>query len=376
MEYKYKQEFRKTIATVLFENKIGRVHHSEIRRGVERILHHTISDRQLLKNLSTMVQEKLLNKDDPTGKRGSRVHYSLTEKGERTYRLKILGTDKAVEKRKSLYLLLIFFEVYKRMPLVTEKQLAKFLKQIGSSIDRLEKVQEVNLFENNAETIFKPINGVEIAGFTHYDPETKSNKIWYYTVIPGFSVDEFIFYLRLLKSGIEPRPFFAFRTIIPFIGYASYTETEVRQAIDTLKEDGLIKPINAIIPGESRFNIADDTMRRLIYDIWLVRIYDFELLNIRLIHNKPTDEDKKYLALYLGERADLMVALTYDSRRAYKKETENETMEEAIREIEQRRRLLVQEIIERYQKVIHENRAVYEIIEGICFLPFPSQNFT
>lgn len=69
------------------------------------------------------------------------VYFSLTDKAKRKYGLRILGINKKVEERKRLYKLLIFFEVYKRRPLLTEKQLSRFLEQIGSSINGLEKVR-------------------------------------------------------------------------------------------------------------------------------------------------------------------------------------------------------------------------------------------
>ena len=212
MEYKYKQDnIPRAIARAIFENKKqnkkDRMHYSKIHSRVEQLLHHPLSERQLAKNLSDMVYEKLLNRDDPTGKRGSKVYFSLTEKAKRKYNLKILGIDKKVEKRKSLYNLLVFFEVYKRRPLLTEKQLARFLEQIGSSINGLEKVGETKLLDNIPETSFKPIKGVEIIGLCQYDPKTESNKMWYYTAIPGFSIEEFMIYLKLLKRGWEPRPF-------------------------------------------------------------------------------------------------------------------------------------------------------------------------
>ena len=174
MEHKYKQDnIPRAIARAIFENeeqnKKDRMHYSKIHSRVEQLLHHPLSDRQLIKNLSKMVYEKLLNRYDPTGRRGSKVYFSLTEKAKRKYNLKILGTDKKVEKRKSFYKLLVFFEVYKRRPLLTEKQLARFLEQIGSSINGLEKVGETKLLDNIPETSFKPIKGVEIIGLSQYE---------------------------------------------------------------------------------------------------------------------------------------------------------------------------------------------------------------
>lgn len=73
LEYKYKQDnLPSTIARAIFDNKKqnrkDRMYYREIRSRVEQLLHHPLSNRQLVKNLSTMVNEKLLNRYDPTGR--------------------------------------------------------------------------------------------------------------------------------------------------------------------------------------------------------------------------------------------------------------------------------------------------------------------
>ena len=82
--------------------------------------------------------------------------------------------------------------------------------------------------------------------------------MWYYTAIPGFSIEEFMIYLKLLKRGWEPRPFTTSRPIIPFTLHISYTKKEVEEAFELFKRDGLIQAINPVIPGEERYNIADE----------------------------------------------------------------------------------------------------------------------
>ena len=166
-------------------------------------------------------------------------------------------------------------------------------------------------------------------------------------------------------------------TIIPFTLYTSYTKKEVEEGLELLKEDGLIQAIDPIIPGEERYNIADEELRHLVYAIWPIRIFDYELLIRRLIHTKPTDNDKKYLELYLGQRlADIMIAQAYRIRRTFKKEKQDKIKEEeqSIRKMEEDRRSIVQNLIKPFENVIQENEVVREIVEGVCFSPFLSQN--
>ena len=263
---------------------------------------------------------------------------------------------------------------------MTEKQLARFLEQIGSSINSLERIKEIKLFDTIPETIFKPINGVEIIGLHKYHSKIKSTIMLYYTVIPGFSVEELMIYLRLLKRGIQPRPFTTSRTMIPFVldpQKNSYTKKEVEEGLELFKEDGLIEAIDPVIPGENRYDIADQSLRGLVSAIWLIRVFDYELLVRRLICSKPTDKDKKYLELYLGERlADIMIAQAYHIRRSHKKEKQDKIKEEeqAIRKMEEDRRFIVQNVIKPFENVIQENEVVRDIIEEICFSPFLSQN--
>lgn len=374
MEYKYKHDnIPYTIARAISDNKKqnrkDRMYYREIHSRIEQLLHHPLSHRQLVKNLSTMVNEKLLNRHDPTGKRGSKVYFSLTEKGMREYVLKILGIDKEVQRRKRLYNLLIFFEVYKRVPLKTEKQLSRFLKVIARSLSDFEKFQEIRTPYNMPETIYKSIMGVDILSIPKYDPTTKTNRLWYYIVVPGFSAKEFIEYQKLLRRGKEPRPFSSSRTIIPFVVHTCYTKNEVDEAITSIKESGLIQQIDAVIPGEMRYNIVDETLRDLVYNIWLVRMLDYELLIRRLLYNKPTEQDKKYLGIYFGEsRAAKVIAHAYDIRRSDKKERQEQ--QQVIRQLEGNRSILVQLITNKYEKVIQENEILSGIVEEICSSSF------
>jgi DNA-binding PadR family transcriptional regulator len=113
LEYKYKHDnipgaIARAISDTEKRNEKGRMYYRQILSRVEQLLHHSLSDRQLTKYLSTMVNEKLLNRYDPTGKRGSKVYFSLTEKGQKKYGLEILGTNIEVQRRKRLYCLLFF----------------------------------------------------------------------------------------------------------------------------------------------------------------------------------------------------------------------------------------------------------------------------
>ena len=103
MDYKYQQEnIPDTIAQAILEiekqNGMNGTYHNNIHRKVEDLLDHQMSDRQFVKYLNEMTEEKLLERKDPTGKRGSKVYYSLTDKAKIKHSLKILGTEEKILK--------------------------------------------------------------------------------------------------------------------------------------------------------------------------------------------------------------------------------------------------------------------------------------
>jgi DNA-binding PadR family transcriptional regulator len=297
MRLKYQENLFEIIATVIGDR---RIHHNEILRRCQTTLGYTISHNKILNRLSNMIDDGLLTKDG-TGKRGTREFYSLTDKGKRMHHLKIIGTDPNVQRLISLYQLLIFFEVFKRGALLSKSQLNIFLRKIGSSINKLEKLQDNNFSTSPNIINFKPIDNVEIIAITqnHY---TKFSRTYYYVVTPGLSVKEFVRYVKLLKFGNEPRPFTSYPAIlqIPFISYMSFTRKEVLSAVKTLEKYGLLE--SRTILGEKRFVIKDENLRRLIGKIWYVNILDVHLLHMKLIHKRPTDKDKEYLRSFVNEK--------------------------------------------------------------------------
>jgi hypothetical protein len=191
----------------------------------------------------------------------------------------------------------------------------------------------------------------------------------YYTVIPGFSVDEFLIYQQLLQKGREPRPFSVYRNIIPFALNTTFTKKEVEEAFTSFEDSGFINPIDPVIPGEERYNFVDESIRRLAFAIWLVRTLDYEMVVIGLSHHRPTDHEKKYLEIYLGHRlADKMIAHAYHYRKSHEKSKTE--AEQAIKEMEEHRRNLVDGISSKFEKVIQENDILREIMEEICSSPF------
>jgi hypothetical protein len=273
--------------------------------------------------------------------------------------------------------LLLLFEAFKRRNLLSKRQLNIFLKQVGSSTKNLEKLGENKLPNGTCIIAFKPIRDIEIMGLVEND--SNQDIIYYYTVLPGFTADEFIQYLEKLKKGKDPRPFSSFPAIfqVPFIQYIEYTRQEIEEAIASFVEDGLIKPTLEVYPGERRYDIPDKSLKRLIHLIWFVKIFDFRLVFRALIYNdKLTEEEKNYLALFTGERkADKLMAYAYDIKRKFRNQDnknwnkEKEDMRDFTQKLENERESLVQLINEEYGTMINRDEVIRDLVQSICLLP-------
>jgi DNA-binding PadR family transcriptional regulator len=378
------------IVKVLLENKKAkkggeiRLHQGEIRRRIGQILGHKISYRQVRKNLSSMRDQKLLNEYDlKEGKRGYKVYYSLTDKAETMYTLKILGSNEIVERRKNLYQLLIFFRAFKRSSSITERQLHSFLRRMGMTKDSLEIVKNSRTpFSASSGIIkdiihFRPLKGVQITKWDQGVPNKDPKGAIYHVTIPGFSVEEFVAHLNKLRKGKEPQPYLGI-TDVPSVLSIKYSESEIVDAVESFRSNGIIKPINEVFPGETRYDLADESLIKFIKDVWLVHEYDLRLLFERLVYGgRPKEEDINYLILMYGKKiADRILANAYHARKEYKNcknQEEEKIAKKFIRSFETHRRSLIDDIKKRHKNVIDSYEILSQLIEGISFSHFVSK---
>jgi hypothetical protein len=311
-------------------------------------------------------------------------YYSLTKKAVARNQLSILEIDETTLKRKHLFQLMIFFEIFKKSNLVTQKQLGGLLKKIGVSLDKLEAIKTSSKGFPRT-TIFKPTKDIEIFRLIQTDFKVGDlSDTYYYISVPGFTVKEFVTYMNKLKKDKEPRPFFPHVDItdVPFASYASYTEEEVEDAVDSFRKQGLIRPINDIFRDERRYEIMDESLKSFLKDIWLVHDIDLRILYERLVYNGiPTEQDKNYLISFFGKRiADRILADAYNKRKSLKRDKNSYEREKSIAKkfIESHsdyRRSLVQDITKRYEAIIKENEIASYLIDGICYSPIMPQKF-
>lgn len=381
MGFKYSNDnIPEAIVKVLLENKKAKhesgLHQGDIKRRIGHILGHEVGYRQLRKNLTTMKDQKLLDEYDlQEGKRGYKVYYSPTNKAEKMYNLKILGSNETVEKRKNLYQLLIFFEVFKISSPLTRRQLGNFLKQIGKSIDNLDEAKVTAKV-----THFRPIKCIEIIKWIQNDSKVESNAAIYHVAIPGFTVKEVTTYLQQLRRGKEPRPIRSYSAItdVPFTIDVDYFETEIVEAIESFRQISLIKSIDSIFPGETRYSIADRSLVEFAKDVWLIHDMELRLLFEKLVYEgRPRDEIKKYLMHVYSKRiTDRILITAFDTRRLTRKRQNNarekEEAKKFIQSFDRDRRSFAAYTFETHKNVIKEYDVINELIEGICFSPLIS----
>jgi len=207
------------------------------------------------------------------------------------------------------------------------------------------------------------------------DSSIIGTKVGLYSIsIPGFSVKEFILSLKKLRKGHNPRPFSSYPAVsdIPFVLYTNYKEQEVRDAIDLLRKDCIIKVINDVFPGEMRYDITDENLKKFVKDVWQVHDYDFRLLIERLVYNgKPADEDKNHLTHLFGKKyAEKILADAHHIRDSYKKENNNKERKRIAKKFiegfQKNRRLLADDILKVHEKAIKKYSILSEILEEIC----------
>ena len=268
-----------------------------------------------------------------TNKKIPQTLYSLTTKGKKDYSLRILDIQSSINKNRVLYQLLLFFEYYKRSNIITEIQFKNFLKKIEIKFENMEQMNREKFeqikqdFPFDVTNSYITYNNISICEFRNSSNYSK----YYYVVLPGFTIDEFLDYLELVKTGKEPQPFAQFptRIQIPYIHYLPFSKEEVVEAIELLRINGIIRPILDIYRGESRYDISNEILKEILSQYWFLHICDFYISFQRIMYEKkPSDADKEYMKLYFGEhKLERKLAFIYDLRKKNKEEFEKEILE-------------------------------------------------
>lgn len=314
----YKPEIFNGIVKLLVKD--GTLNYTSLYDKLTADLGRKLSHRDYNAHLRYMVGEKILHKQEVEGKGSSRF-YHLTESSRKQYRLRILGMGNEFEKRLSLYHLLIYFEAFKRGKILNDKQLITLLKKMGTSKNKLKQI-DINEFKNllpNLVTAYEdPISETQIQQFTADTLGGRSKKPKYYVLYLGFSIEEFVSYIRKLRNNTEPRPFSKRVPLVPFVRFINYSRKEIEEAVNNLQELGLLRTISfAEKKVERRFRIASEALINLTQYIHFIEMISFNQIAIKIFFiDKPNDDEKNILVYYLGEKnASKLIAMAYNERR-------------------------------------------------------------
>ena len=299
--------------------------------------------------------------------------YSLTQKGKMDYNLRISETGYTINKKRVLYQLLLFFDCYKRSNIITERQLKYFLKKVEIKFENMENMdfeilkQIQNIFPD-VTNIYKINNNISIGEHRNSSNSSK----YYYVILPGFTIDEFLDYLKLIKKCNEPHPFTELSKCleIPYIHYHDFSKDEISEAVLLLKEHGILKPIVCIYKGEMRYDICNDSVKEILKDYWFLHIFDFHISFQRLVYNtKLSDADKSYMKLYFGEqRLNHKLALIYDIGKKNRNELENEFQEnyDNLERLKELRTKIIKNIDENSRLLTENDTYILSLVKEIC----------
>ena len=324
-------------------------------------LNSKISHSTFNKCINYLVRKEIINKRKvyDSNQIIPSTFISITTKAKNDYNLHILEIQITTNKNRILYQLLLFFQCYKRSNLLSERQFKYFLKKIGLKFENMEQkdkkeLEQVNhyIFFSNVTNSYRTYNNISIGEF-------RDSSRYYYVVLPGFTIEECFSYFKLLQKCNEPHPFSELSKCleIPYILFHHFSKKEISEAVQLLKKYSIIKPIAAIYPGEMRYDICNDSVKKILNDYWFLHILDFHISFQRLLYEKkPADIDKEYLKLYLGEKLKHKLALIYDLRKKNKEIFEKEIQEKYsnIEELKITRNKIV-ENIEKYTGLLKEN---------------------
>ena len=328
MQSKYRIDIFDAIAESLLQSETD-ITYSILYQKVLGNIDCTLSHRDFAGCLQAMVNENIVNKVDKTGKRGSKIYYSLSENARNQHQLQILKFDKDYETKRSIYQLLLYFHNFKRGELLTKRQLNKKMLKFGL---RFEGLQEIKTGQNRVYTLTGNtkytqvnafINSIRNIGVVEYKEISRfvKNNTVYYLYIFGFSVMEFITYIKKLRRLKEPRPFSHYPPFVPYIFYRNFTDTEIEEAIELFHKASFIKIIPPVFAGETRYYLSDDSLIGLITIISQIQeIMLHRVINKLTYIEKPDDNDRQILGLYFGKEAiDFTIAKAHEIRKNLRK---------------------------------------------------------
>jgi DNA-binding HxlR family transcriptional regulator len=352
------------------------MHWNELYRHV-RESHKHLSYDAFTKHLKILISKKLVDRND-IKQRGVKVFYFLTEEARQQLRLKILQSKSSKgrtkmelrtneDRRQLLFILLLLFRQRHTYHLETEQDFDDFLSMfnltgkvftLGSN--KLEIAKDKNQYYRNStlNAGHVIVNRRELV-----DSRTQqSHSVSYRCNVRRISIKEI--------SNPETRPAF---------WHVKLTEPEINDAVQSLCEEGLIRPF--MYQNEPLYFVVEKSLEVLLDDCYILYkdIYN-EILHIWEFLRKPTPEEVGWLELFEGtKRASEIRNETYKKRKAIREDKRPgflNFLKKENKEWEKELGKMVSQIMTKHSKTIQEYRFPTEKIFELIYPEFLHESFS
>ncbi|HEY7083054.1 MAG TPA: hypothetical protein VH500_25455 [Nitrososphaeraceae archaeon] len=283
---KYQEETKNSIISTLDEK--GSLIWSELYKEMRK-LYKNIAPATFSSCIKDLLFNKLIDKTDPKV-RGKKVHYFLTNKGNQHIKFllkghgtnsKVISSDKK-NRRIGLYLLIFLFRRPPAYTIESEEEFTALLSKNYLSEKDLTRLsrKEVNKEDSTVTTTtFESESGffvwkVETLNRRNI-PEERS---YVYTcILPGLSITD------ILEDRDKPA-----------FWHINFTKPEVQDAIELLRDEGMLRPIAFSPNGEERYDVYDSSVKMFLEGCWELYTLVFFLTDLiwKKIRPLTTDEIK------------------------------------------------------------------------------------
>jgi hypothetical protein len=190
----------------------------------------------------------------------------------------------------------------------------------------------------------------------------------------SLSVQDIIKYLKRQKTPFDDIK------LTPFINHTHFpevTEEEIKKAMEKLRQENLIKPIQNKFDRYDRqisFIISDNSLLDLINKIWRIHDLEFERLRKKITYvEQLSEEEKEWLKFVYGDNAASIViykASRYRRSFIMKNKKVNEDIariqQRLIKGLDYRIKQRVLNINKKYGNIIRKLDFPSNILEGVC----------
>jgi hypothetical protein len=355
--------------------------YDKVNRKIKGSRGEGISPRDFSSELKLLVKEKKIQRteDEDSKRKIKPVYLSLTQNAKREHRLGILGIDPEKERLRRLYQLLFFYTAISPIRNISEEQLGKIKNELVIE----SKIHTVGT--NFTEIIYKPkppaIESFRIITRELSDvrPKGKTKVSHYYK--PWSFLKEEIVNLVVTDTTVRQKRKKSQNSIVmPFVSSLfPFTEGEINKAFDILRDTLLIRPVQDLILNQTRFIIADESLQRLVNDIWTIHWLELEILEVKMNYFEPPNEKEiQWLKqIYDENEAMKIIAKAYQTRRSFSSTTDQDRIKNIQKNMEYYNKLidsLIMHVKKKYDTKIQEYGFPSDFIEQVCFRKIFSKN--